>query len=80
MTNDKPDINVDTSGKLSARMSVFAWIICAVLGWALAFTSFTSITGDEEDVVITAQTEPNAEDAIRMEQVLPAAGDTQPNQ
>jgi len=80
MTEDRPDIDGDASSKLSARMSVFAWIICAVLGWALAFTSFNTLIGDGENVTITAQNEPSAEEAAKMEQVLPAAGKPQENQ
>lgn len=80
MTEDKTDIDGNASSKFSARMSVFAWLICAVLGWALAFTSFSSLTGEGEDTTMTAQNEPSAEEAAQMEQVLPAAGDTQKKQ
>ena len=80
MTENKTDMDRNASGKFSARMSVFAWIICAVLGWALAFTSFNSLTGEGEDTTITAQNEPSAEEAAKMEQVLPAAGSNQENQ
>lgn len=78
VTKNDHDIYGYKADKLSARMSVFAWILCAVLGWALAFTSFYSLISDEEgDLLITAQTEPSAEDAARMQQVLPAAGNNQ---
>lgn len=77
MADNKPDLDRDVSNKLSARMSVFAWIICAVLGWALAFTSFATLTGSEEDVIVTAQNEPSTEDAVNLEQILPAAGPSQ---
>ncbi len=77
MAENKPDLDGDVTSKLSARMSVFAWIICAMLGWALAFTSFATLTGSEEDVIVTAQNEPTAEDAANLEQILPAAGPSQ---
>ncbi len=80
MSEHKSDFDGPTTEKLSARMSVFAWIICAVLGWALAFTSFSTFTGDNEGATITAQNEPSAEDAANMEQILPAAGSNQENQ
>lgn len=80
MTNRKPNHEASNADKLSARMSVFAWIICAVLGWALAFTSFSTITGENDSATITAQNEPSAEDAATMEQILPAAGNNQENQ
>lgn len=79
MPERKSDFNSNGADKLSARMSVFAWIICAVLGWALAFTSFTTITGNNDSATITAQNEPSAEDAATMEQILPAAGGNQEN-
>jgi len=75
VTNNYHDTNGYKADKLSTKMSVFAWVLCAVLGWALVFTSFYSLVNDEErDLVITAQTEPDAQDAARMEQVLPATG------
>ena len=68
------------SSKLSARMSVFAWIICAMLGWALAFTSFSTLTGgNDETPTLTAKNEPGAEEAAKMENILPAAGNSQKN-
>lgn len=67
------DKNRKTTDKFSVRMSFIAWIICAILGWTIAVTSFNSIIGDN-DVPITAQKEPSLEDAAKMEQVLPAAG------
>lgn len=79
MTDHKPNLKTGHADKLSARMSVFAWIICAVLGWALAFTSFNTITGNNDNTTITAQNEPSAEDAANMEQILPAAGNNQEN-
>ena len=80
MTENRSDMDRNDSGKLSARMSVFAWIICAVLGWALAFTSFSRLTGDGEETTMTVQNEPSAEEAANMEKVLPAAGNNQDNQ
>lgn len=80
MSDHKPDLDANGADKLSARMSVFAWIICAVLGWALAFTSFSTITGGNDNNTITAQNEPSAEEAATMEQILPAAGENQENQ
>lgn len=78
MTKNDRDLYGYKADKLSARMSVFAWILCAILGWALAFTSFYSLISDGEgDMLITAQNEPSAEDAAKMEQVLPAAGNNQ---
>ncbi len=79
MTDHKPNMGTVQADKFSARMSVFAWIICAVLGWALAFTSFNTITGSNDEATITAQNEPSAEDAANMEQILPAAGNNQEN-
>ncbi|MCP5382873.1 MAG: hypothetical protein H6912_10965 [Kordiimonadaceae bacterium] len=79
---DKKQIFENDSSKLSARMSVFAWIICAMLGWALAFTSFSTLTagGDNEKSTITAKNEPSANDAASMENILPAAGKKQSDQ
>ena len=79
-TKNKPGLDRSSTNKFSARMSVFAWIICAVLGWALAFTSFTTISNVGEDLIITAQNEPSAEEAANMEQILPAAGEDQSGQ
>lgn len=62
-----------TTDKFSVRMSFVAWIICAILGWTIAITSFNSIVGSN-DVPITAKNEPSPEDAAKMEQILPAAG------
>lgn len=79
---EKKQIFENDSSKLSARMSVFAWIICTMLGWALAFTSFSSLTGggDDETTTITAKNEPSAEEAASMENILPAAGKKPSNQ
>lgn len=59
--------------KLSVRMSFFAWTICAVLGWAFAITLIATVA-DDNSTTITAQNMPSKEDAQRMEQILPAAG------
>ncbi|HPF46600.1 MAG: hypothetical protein KDF58_11835 [Alphaproteobacteria bacterium] len=79
---DKKQIFDNDSSKLSARMSVFAWIICAMLGWALAFTSFATLKGDDDsgNSTITAKNEPSADDAANMENILPAAGKNQSDQ
>ncbi len=80
MTEQEPDLHGHTSEKLSARMSVFAWVICAALGWALALTSFSTFTGTDENETLTAQIEPSADEAQKMEQILPAAGENTENQ
>jgi len=80
MAENKQGLESDISNKLSARMSVFAWIICAVLGWALAFTSFATLTTTDEDLIVTAQNEPSAKEAANLENILPAAGTPKENQ
>lgn len=77
MTRDNRELEGDASNKLSARMSVFAWIICAVIGWALTFTSLTSLSDNDNELSITAQNEPSLEDAANLEKILPAAGPSQ---
>ena len=75
MTNQKNSFDNRKSDKLSARASIFTWIIGAALCWALAVTSFSTITGsNDENNIMTAQNGPSAEEAAQMEQILPAAG------
>ena len=63
--------------KLSVRMSVFAWIICAVLGWGIAYSSITGIVGVNDTSI--AQSEPSIDVATEMEQILPASGSQETN-
>ncbi len=79
MTEQKSHFEDRNSDRFSARMSVFAWVICAALGWALALSSFSTLTGNDDGTIMAAQNEPSAEEAARMEQVLPAAGESSEN-
>ena len=75
MTDHKLEKNIKDKGKLTARMSVFAWVICALLGWTFALTSFYSLTSPKNDeVMLTAESGPNSEAAAKMENIRPAAG------
>ena len=71
------DNQQDIPGKLSVRLSVFTWIICALLGWGIAYTSITGIVGENETFI--TQNEPSFEDASKMEQILPASGNQETN-
>lgn len=74
MTKNK--IYKDSNNKFSARLSIFAWTLCAVIGWAVAFTTLKSITSSDSsiDATITAENTPSPKDAAKMESILPAAG------
>lgn len=73
LTDSEKKLPSSTNEKLSTRSSMFAWLICALLGWALAFTSFYTLTGDETDTKGN-QHDVFAKEAMQLEQVAPAAG------
>lgn len=75
MTNSEKNLRSYTDEKLSTRSSMFAWLVCALLGWALAFTSFYSLTGEDSEIN-TNREEFFASEAEKMEQIAPAAGDS----
>lgn len=77
MTDNKTHKDYNDKGKLSARMSLFAWLLCAVLGWAVALTTLNSLSSGgniQNDAAITAENAPSQKDAVKMEKILPAAG------
>lgn len=76
MTDNKMHRDGKENNKLSARMSIFAWVICAFFGWAIALTTLNSLISSDnsKDGALTAENTPNSEDAAKMENILPAAG------
>lgn len=68
--------NSNKFDRLSLRMSVFAWAVCAMLGWVFTITLIVTVMDDDTTTMI-AQHEPSLEDAQRMQQILPAAGNNQ---
>lgn len=75
MADAKIKNNSQDKSKLSARMSIFSWVICALLGWAFAITSFSKLTSNStKEMELTAEKSPSIEEATKMENIRPAAG------
>lgn len=76
MTDNEMQRDNKENNKFSARMSIFAWVICAFFGWAIALTTLNSLTssGNPKDGTLNAENAPNSEEAMMMENILPAAG------
>lgn len=76
MTENKMQRDKSDNGKFSARMSIFAWVLCAVLGWGVALTTLNSLTSSNSsgESALTAENIATTKEAVNMENILPAAG------